>query len=326
MRLNLDETNVAFFYPHARGTIIHRKRKLPNAERPVQKVKREKLRTNFTHVGLVCDQTHLQPLMPQLLIFNKKHVTKAQLETVRLTLPPNIYVMLSCKAWSSARIHAALMVLLGQVLEPFLDEWQPLLTLDTAGIHLDEEAIARAFDANIWYCVIPAGCTWLLQPLDTHGFMRYKADLRRRMADAFSAESTVDVLFVVPLVCETIRTVLQGTKWALSFSEDGFGNRQQSTSQYIRRQLELDGFPEPMPALMPTLEQLTSILPQNRKYQQRTYLREWFPLGPALPAIVPLEDVPAPEAPVPPPPLPPPPEPPPAAPLRRLRSKSRIGG
>ena len=159
LRLNLDETNVAFFYPHARGNVVYRKRRLPNAERPVQAARRSKLRTTFTHVGIVCDQADMQPLLPQLLLFNSKHVTRAQLHAFLPTLPPNVYVKVSGSAWSSGRIHAALMVLLGQVLEPFLDVWQPLLTLGTAGIHLDENVIARAFDANIWYCVIPAGCT-----------------------------------------------------------------------------------------------------------------------------------------------------------------------
>ena len=61
---------------------------------------------------------------------------------------------------------------------------------------------------------MPPSLTWLLQPLDTHCFARYKAELDKIAADSFRDlhrdPAAEDIAIVVGTVT---RKVLQGTVW-----------------------------------------------------------------------------------------------------------------
>ena len=47
-----------------------------------------------------------------------------------------------------------------------------VLIMDCLAIHFKEEVLLAARDAKIHIVLIPAGLTWLLQPLDVYTFVR----------------------------------------------------------------------------------------------------------------------------------------------------------
>ena len=53
--------------------------------------------------------------------------------------------------------------------------FQCILVLDCAPIHLTSRVLRMASDLGIWLLPVPARCTFLLQPCDTHVFSPYKA-------------------------------------------------------------------------------------------------------------------------------------------------------
>ena len=84
LRLNLDETRVNYFLKAGLGNISMNKH-----SRPWQRVSKHHLRAGITHVGFICDDTSLQPLLPQVLIVNGATVLKRDMAAVLASLPNN---------------------------------------------------------------------------------------------------------------------------------------------------------------------------------------------------------------------------------------------
>ena len=79
--LNLDETSIPI------GPDAKRKSNMISAttrrETPRHLIQctyqaKETQRAHFTHVAIVCDNTELQPLLPQVLIFNMKQLLRKE--------------------------------------------------------------------------------------------------------------------------------------------------------------------------------------------------------------------------------------------------------
>ena len=128
------------------------------------------------------------------------------------------------------------------------------------------ETRGAAWGAGLWCCFVPASTTWLLQPLDTHCFSRYKALLRKRAAEAFidlsrdpKAEDVADV------VSGVIRTVMQGNCWKRAFRETGWCDNQERISQYVRGHVAFDPVNTPVGQNQPTRETIAHVL--HRGYQ-----------------------------------------------------------
>ena len=130
---------------------------------------KETQRAHFTHVAIVCDNTELQPLLPQVLIFNQKQLPLKRAAALRLLMPANVFIITQKSAWTNQQVHLRVLKLLGQVLEHF-PQYQPILLQDGAPAHTSPEVTAGAYAAGLWPIMVPASTTWLLQPLDTHGF------------------------------------------------------------------------------------------------------------------------------------------------------------
>ena len=79
--------------------------------------------------------------------------------------------------------------------------------------------------------------TWLMQPLDTHTFLKYKSYLRQVYQDERGDAEVSDLDFAAFLqcVCKTIRRILQGTKWAGAFRGVGWGGAQAGLEGFVRR-------------------------------------------------------------------------------------------
>jgi hypothetical protein len=122
------------------------------------------------------------------------------------------------------------------------------------------------------YCALaivlaPARLTWLMQPLDTHGFQRYKAHLRSQYQDArcrSAGDGDLAIGEFLPCVHSAVRTVLQGTRWAGAFSQDGFGDGQAEVPSFIKRQIGATGTVQ-APVSRPSDEQLALCFPKRMR-------------------------------------------------------------
>jgi hypothetical protein len=212
-----------------------------------------------------------------VIFVGAKLMTDATFATIQMELPGNVYVKKMKKGWNNAEQHCIIIQLLSLVLQPLRERYQPLLMFDAAPLHLSDQVMGELATASIWYLVIPARLTWLLQPLDTHAFARYKRYLKMLFQDRDRRDQAHNAtLLMVRLVIRTIRAVLQGYHWGPAFASNGLTGNQDTVSMYIRGELEYERLPL-YPPLCPTVEVLRLCWPRNRVVNEAVV---WIP-GPA---------------------------------------------
>ena len=282
----MDETSVCVFQGAGKGVIFVDKKRRRDSE-PVQAVPSAKRRCCMTHVAFICDRSDLQPLLPQVVIANEHTFTATGLAALQASCPANVKLVRQKSAWNNSGLCATIIGWLGEALALHLDGLQPLLLFDAVGLHTTP-AVMRAFHASgIWPILVPARTTWLLQPLDTDAFVRYKAHLRERYQKARVANQSADLTIeqFIQCLCDTIKGVLQGRRWAAAFDRDGFGKAQSEVSTFVKKQLAIEGdAPLRLPATQPTMGQLAWCFPRNRKVPEAAL---WRPLQPPAPKALP---------------------------------------
>ena len=143
---------------------------------------------------------------------------------------------------------------------------QPALILDAVRIHTAPQVLRACIDCRIWPVLVPAKTTWLVQPLDTHAFLAFKAHLRQayQQARIAAAMADLDIGRFLDCVYTSIRVVLQGRRWLRAFSDNGYAAGQSEVSECVKRQLQVgDGDLVGIPMTRPTLEQLRSCFPRR---------------------------------------------------------------
>ena len=284
--LNLDETSVPLICTHGGGNVMQLSVTKEWSRRPKQFASKSEQRSNFTHVGLICNDTHIQSLLPQVLFVADHLLNNTVFATIQAELPNNVYVKRMPKGWNNTEQHCFIIRILRLILAPFLARYQPILMFDAVPLHLAQEVMAELSRAAIWYLVIPARCTWLLQPLDTHGFAKYKLYLKNHFQDQGATAMDDHVtLRMIRLVVGAIRHVLQGFRWRDAFWSNGFSRGQLSASSYIKEHLEYDKLPA-YSAERPSLEALRLCWPRNTRINEAVVWTalpaDAAPAGPAL--------------------------------------------
>ena len=137
-------------------------------------------------------------------------------------LPDDVYVKRMPKGWNNAAGHAITTRLFCLILPPVLDTLQPVRMFDAVRLHLADEVMTDIAPASMWYSAIPARLTWMLQPLDTHGFAEYKRYLRNEFQDTVAGADEANLTQrMVRLVFEPVRAVLNGKRWARAIETNG---------------------------------------------------------------------------------------------------------
>ena len=269
----MDETSVCLFHGSGKGTVMTRKRKTRDQaldggavpQEPVQKVSRSMRRTCMTHVGFVCDRPEIQPKLPQVVIGNEHTFPAATFAGLQGRAPANVHLVRQRSAWNNSDLLVQILGALSAVLAPYLHELQPIFLMDACRVHITQPVLRACWRGKLWPVIVPAKLTWLLQPCDTHAFMQYKATLKAeyQKARARTADGQLGIDQFLDALYSTIRSTLQGRRWALAFEVDGFGDGQAMLSSYARRQLEYDR-PPVVPNALPTAELVQLCFPKTK--------------------------------------------------------------
>ena len=223
LRLNLDETGVRFWYEPRLGL------RRPSGQVPragfARKASRAQLRRAFSHVAIICDDTALQPHLPQVLLVNE-HTVSAELKRRWTSLPGcNAKLWRGPSAWINDKVVAKIIRELGKVLRARAGDRQAILLLDAHKCQFSKSTLAACREYDIWPVIIPARMTSLLQPLDTHVFCRFKMFLRTRLHQIMLTGANEDLTSeqVIDALLHAMKGVLQWHSWAPAFAKDGFG-------------------------------------------------------------------------------------------------------
>ena len=277
---------MALFQGGGKGTIIFKKRKDPPATEPHERASRAKRRACLTHVAFICDRPDIQPSLPQVLVGNFATFLVRDMAALQAACPPNVHLVRQKSAWNNKQLMMRIMTMLAVALRPHLPLLQPILLLDACRVHIPPEVIYRCMALRIWPVVVPARLTWLLQPCDTHAFLKFKVFLKKAYQSARVRAASRELSIAEFLACmySAILQVLQGNVWGSAFDADGFGQRQQQLSSYVQRQLQITE-PLSLPDSLPSEEMLRHCFPRGAKVPHVALLR---PLQPApKPAALP---------------------------------------
>lgn len=260
LRLNLDETALCMFQGKRKGNVFITKK----APRPPRRVSQSKLRMYLSHVAFICDDPSIQPKLPHVIIGNVHTIPRAEYLDLRLGCAGNIFLERLTSAWNNSFMMMRVVTYLHRALKPYMSQVQPILLMDTASCHFNSDVLALCRRFHIWVVAVPAKLTWLLQPLDTNGFAAYKARLRKAFQTSRirSVHGQMDLAGFLRCVEQTIRSVLQGRRWAGAFDSNGFGNLQADVSRRVLAQLGWEA-PLAAPSTKPSEEQLQIVFPKN---------------------------------------------------------------
>lgn len=289
--LNMDETSVQREMQPLKGTVSWRKRRR-GPLRPTMRIRKSDMRQCATWAAVLCDDTAIQPMLPQWILTNWSTVAASKREEYQGALPANWTIRRQKSAWMNQDTMVAWLERLHETLKGF-PERQPILLVDTHRSHLQEKVWTRARELGIWMSVVPPNLTPYIQVADTHLFCRYKRDLRRRLhrEKVHAADGTVSTKTWLVAVSEVGKRLLTSTTWEKAFLENGWGKQQQDLGSWALKSL---GFAAPplCEDTCPPLATLNKLVPRGLK-ECPLHLIQEAPL-PALPPPAPpppLEDL-----------------------------------
>ena len=271
--LNLDETCVPLFHGDQKGNVIARRRKGDPQQQPVQKATRREMRACVTHVAVIASAPAVQQLLPQDVLGNCSVLLARDITALKDELPPNVNLVRGKSGWTNAPYLCKLMPRIAAAVRRAGEHYWPVLLMDCARQHLHVSVLRAAARCHIRLVFIPAKLTWLLQPCDTHVFMKYKRELRAQYQDGRAAaeDGRVTVRMWLRMIVRTIIKVMESTDWQAAFRADGFGDNQLGTSRYVLT--HLDGAAMiPADNEEPTRETLAALLPAGTKFNENILL------------------------------------------------------
>lgn len=265
--INMDETSVATYFESGKGAVLTEN--TPGALKKSLGVKAtlSDLRGAVTHIGMICSNTAIQPHLPQVIIGNKVQFTKKLLSKVASDKPATVHLLARKSAWNNADIMVDVFRLLAKALEPFAEQYLPIVLLDCATCHLSLEVLREARKLRLLLVFVPASCTQFLQPLDARAFAGYKAFLRREFArlQHQTSDGKVSRDLWLRLLMRAATSHLRSLPWRDAFTSCGAGaaTRQQLSSG-LRRRIPDAQFPESFIG-PPTADQLAVLFPTNKR-------------------------------------------------------------
>ena len=251
--INFDETSTPLVHVSGKGNVM-----VVNGRRAWQANARQRLRggerrMNFTTLAFICNIPEIQPLLPQVIFAAASMLRVGEWNDICENLPHNVDVKRMPSAWNTAQQHLVVLRLLKLILEPLMHEYQPIVFFDAAPLHLRAEVLELMRNLGLWYVIIPARLTWLLQPCDTHVFLKLKRFIKSAFQDEFGDYGERrSIVYMIRLVVRAVRHVLQRYNWHSAFQANGLTSEPNLVSSYIRAQIQqqdLQEFPDDAPDL-----------------------------------------------------------------------------
>ena len=275
MLINLDETSIRLFYAPKRGVIVRSQSQ--EGVGPSRNSSTQARRGAFTHVALICNDTSLQPLLPQIILGNSHTVTQKALNGWAPLKACNAHLWMGKSAWINKQIFKQIIAKIGAFRKEHAQDRQLILLMDAHMVHCSQEAAAAARLHDIWLCIIPASMTAELQPLDSHVFARFKTFLRQCMHNMMERGANEDLKAqqVLHALMQAMKGVLQANAWASAFHQNGFGSVFQPRSSLLRA-FEMHDIPE-IPEDIPSLDQFGLCFPKRRQFPIAAFLPRMAP-------------------------------------------------
>ena len=212
---------------------------------------------------MICTESELQPLLPQVMIVGAKVLRKQDVDLVRAALPQNVYVLRRESGWNNTEVQTEIVKLTQRVLEAHLHRYQVIWMSDACTTHMAPEVMRAIGTAGFWYCIIPANLTWLLQPLDVVTFVLLKRFIKNEFTETLGeATEHAKVIRMIGIVVIAIRKIFQARSWVRAFAYVGAMGAQGDVTGTLKVELGWEAVPE-IPRNRPTNVDIARCLPRR---------------------------------------------------------------
>lgn len=263
--INLDETSIKCSWPQVQGNVVRPKLWFSKGHRPRAKASLKDMRSAITHVALVCDQPGIQALLPQIFIGNEVAFPAADMENA--PQHPRVQFWRRRSSWNSVELMQRIIEEISKALS-VVPGAQVILVMDAAPIHLHRAVLEHGMRHKVWLACVPAGLTWLLQPLDTHVFSPYKSYLKNQYRAKLS-QGAVSKLQWLNILVSGATTFLCGRKWKRAFEADGLLALRDDLAGALKPYVAVSS-PQPSGPAALSEAQLGLCLPRGRKSLHHT--------------------------------------------------------
>lgn len=257
--LNFDETAI-----HVDGSTRRGWKRRPSDESALRFAQRRRhcslraRRTSLTLMALVSNCADIQSALPQIVLMNEHTLSLAELAKLEESLQgTSVRVWRRKTAWADARCLAAWLTTVRRSLGTLWSAYTWALLWDACPTHLTDRAVAQASRLGFWPCIVPAGMTGTLQPLDTHVFAGFKrkAEMRLETRRLHAGDAGLSMRETIEAWLETA-AVSFDRAYPAAFAAVGVTLVQGSLGSRCRAALELDDTWRPPPADLPSLREL----------------------------------------------------------------------
>ena len=294
MYINLDETPVPVCFTHIRGNVIRESGK----EVPRQSASRRDTRMYFTLIAMICSESALQALLPQIIVVGKKTLRVKDVRAVKNSLPNNVYLLHEETGWNNERIQRDVVELVKLSLGDILNEYQVIWLSDACKCHLGTSVMEALARSDFWYGVVPAQLTGLLQPLDVATFVIVKRVLKEDFSERLgNGDERPPVVCMIDAVVRCIQNTINAYDWSSAFAYVGCMGAQDDVGKSLKREVGWRELPA-IPRGRPRMNEVQLCMPRGLRMESASHA-----------SCLPVEEAAAlPEV---------------RRPLRRLRRKSR---
>jgi hypothetical protein len=221
--INLDETSIQHEYASRKGFLVDMSVQQRNAAACFfQPLKMSSTRSHMTLVASICNNRECQPYIPQFLIPNKNITTQTEYNLMHNLRSP-IMTIPDATGWVTKDLMPFIITSLRRGVHQWRHDATMILVMDAASQHLSHDVLCHAARLGVMLVSIPAGCTWLLQPLDVSVFRCFKDTLRQlQMTRKIDAQAQqLNHADRINILGETIQSVLVTRNWQSAFDRVG---------------------------------------------------------------------------------------------------------
>ena len=172
LKINCDETNICVGLADGKGL------KLTKKNTPAWVSGKSEKRGSLSHLAFICDDSSIQPLLPQVIVGNKYLLLKRAMDELAGSLPGNVYLIRHSSSWLDGALFAAAISWLAAALSHLRATHDFLLLLDSCTVHFHETVLRTAKNTR-YICALFQPTTLGCYSLATLFFPKIQAFLVR---------------------------------------------------------------------------------------------------------------------------------------------------
>jgi hypothetical protein len=254
---NMDETSMSSGQCWKYGAHIYSRRAVRPDDESAPKQKRS---LKCSLLGLICDDDALQRKLPQVVLpkFRNQETPPQRVRTMWADTGAPIEVWHRTCGWNTSVSMCQWIRRVQCVVREHDPTISMILAMDCFSVHVSKKILQTCRILKISVLLIPARCTWFLQPLDTHVFVKLKKFMRMELTKA-QIEHATGVLpeaLKIWKIGQAIHNSLVQRTWSVEMARVGLGKDFTTMRDSLHKMIE----ESELSAEHPTLEELKFLM------------------------------------------------------------------